>query len=87
MGALAGAVLGILFSFSGREMIFPVVLGIGCVWLAMIQMIIWHQPAALQLPPPISSKTSTRPSSSNQSLSGDEARAWLDDFLADQQKK
>lgn len=89
VGALAGAVVGVLLSFSGREMIFPMTLGMGIIWLIMVQIIIRRQPKLL-LPPTLTRPNSRPPANAapaDRVLPPDEARAWLDDFLVKQQKK
>lgn len=91
-GALAGVVVGVLLSLSGREIIFPMTLGIGVVWLGLVQVVLRLQtkPLALQLPAP---KSTPNPSldkgraGEGLTLSGEDARIWLDEFLVKQQQK
>ncbi len=93
VGALAGAVLAVVFQGAARHIVFGVIAGAGVVGLLAVQLVAWPTP-----PKPVVSPTPTLlwesslsavpkvdKRATTESLSPEAARQWLDDFLVKQQ--
>ncbi len=84
VGLLSGAVLGLSLGLSGRFTIFLAAAGVAIGWFGFSGTYgRINGKAKLKLPPARSAK----PVSVEGKLTGEEARAWLDDFLVKQQGK